>query len=51
VHGFTSGFAVGVGILVAAVIVVSTLIRSPQRHTDVDGGAYEMEPGLAPVAA
>jgi len=51
VHGFTSGFAVGVGILVVAVIVVSTLIRSPRRDSDADGGVYEMEPGLAPVAA
>src|SRR3954454_11455505 len=51
VHGFTSGFAIGVGILVVAVIVVSTLIRSPRRDIDADGGVYEIEPGLAPVAA
>src|SRR3954464_14921205 len=51
VHGFTSGFAVGVGILVVAVIVVTTLIRSPRRDIDADGGVYEIEPGLAPVAA
>jgi len=51
VHGFTSGFAVGVGILVVAVIVVSTLIRSPRRDSDSDTGVYEVEPGLAPVAA
>src|SRR5438309_1211811 len=51
VHGFTSGFAVGVGLLALGGIVVSTLIRSPRRDRDAEGGAYEVEPGLAPVAA
>jgi EmrB/QacA subfamily drug resistance transporter len=51
VHGFTSGFAVGVGLLALGAIVVSTLIRSPRRDRDAKGDVYEVEPGLAPVAA
>ena len=44
VHGFTSAFAIGAGIMTAALIVVVALIR-PQRSGPVAGeGVYDAEP-------
>jgi EmrB/QacA subfamily drug resistance transporter len=52
VHGFTSAFAVGVGILALAGIVVSALIRAPGRPDAGDGDtAYAMETSAVAVAA
>jgi hypothetical protein len=57
VHGFTSAFAIGVGIMTLALIVVATLIR-PSRDTGSTDEAYDDEPPtprrspeVAPVAA
>jgi EmrB/QacA subfamily drug resistance transporter len=51
VHGFTSAFAVGVGILALAAVVVSSLIRTPGRRDEDPGLAYDVEPSGTPVAA
>jgi EmrB/QacA subfamily drug resistance transporter len=52
VHGFTSAFAIGVGILGLAGVVVSTLIRSPGRlDTDDGDAAYATESSAVAVAA
>jgi len=52
VHGFTSAFTVGVGIMALAAIVVMSLIRARSRH-DVDGTetAYDVDAPLAVAAA
>jgi EmrB/QacA subfamily drug resistance transporter len=47
VHGFTSAFAVGTGILVVAVVVVSTLIRPTRQRDRDDAGVPDMELALA----
>jgi EmrB/QacA subfamily drug resistance transporter len=52
VHGFTSAFSVGVGVMALAAIVVSTLIR-PGRNRDADGGAagYDVDAAQFATAA
>jgi len=52
VHGFTSAFSVGVGIMALALIVVASFIRSPRRDRDAGSGAYDLESStMTPVAA
>jgi EmrB/QacA subfamily drug resistance transporter len=53
VHGFTTAFAVSVGILALAAVVVSSLLRVPrERDLDEDRGYVSEGAGLAtPVAA
>jgi hypothetical protein len=52
VHGFTSAFSVGVGLMVLAAIVVMSLI-SARRRDDMDDGAtaYDVDSPLAVAAA
>jgi EmrB/QacA subfamily drug resistance transporter len=50
VHGFTSAFAVSVGILVLAAIVVNTLLRKPGARPDESAGRAEV-PALESAAA
>jgi len=52
VHGFTSAFSVGVGLMALAAVVVITLIRAGGRN-DLDGseGVYDLESPLAVAAA
>jgi EmrB/QacA subfamily drug resistance transporter len=52
VHGFTSAFGVGVGLMALAAIVVLALIRA-RRRDDVDSGetAYDADSPLAIAAA
>jgi hypothetical protein len=52
VHGFTSAFAVAVGILALAAIVVTALIRPVGRNDkDDDDRAYATEPARVAVSA
>jgi EmrB/QacA subfamily drug resistance transporter len=53
VHGFTSAFAVGAGIMAVALVVVASLIRSPRNDSDVNSdGVYDADaPAMAAVAA
>ncbi|MDQ1699626.1 MAG: hypothetical protein QOG34_1489, partial [Frankiaceae bacterium] len=52
VHGFTSAFAVGVGIMALAAIVVLTLIRARRRDDmDAGDGVYDVDVRDAAVAA
>jgi EmrB/QacA subfamily drug resistance transporter len=52
VHGFTSAFSVGVGIMALAAIVVLTLVRA-RRRDGIDEGetAYDVDAPLAVAAA
>ncbi|MDT7551350.1 MAG: hypothetical protein QOE84_3744 [Actinomycetota bacterium] len=51
VHGFTSAFAVGVGLLTLAAVVVASLIQ-PARKPDVESdGVYDVELSSSPVVA
>src|SRR3954471_23480867 len=50
VHGFTTAFAVGVGIMAVALVVVVTLIR-PQRRTENDDGGEVYVPDSPSLAA
>ena len=49
VHGFTTAFAVGVGIMATAAVVVVTLVRPQDRGPAAGEGVYDAEPGLDPV--
>lgn len=52
VHGFTSAFAVNVGILAVAFVVVVSLIRRPgESRPDLDGGGEQPYPVPEPVPA
>jgi hypothetical protein len=58
VHGFTSAFAIGVGIMTLALIVVATLIRPSSRDSGSSDEVYDDEPPtqrrapeVAPAAA
>jgi EmrB/QacA subfamily drug resistance transporter len=51
VHGFTSAFSVGVGIMLAAALVVVTLVQSPKRDRGDDDKAYDVDASPVPVAA
>src|SRR3954465_10431896 len=52
VHGFTTAFAVSVGILAVAAVVVSSLLRVPREEADDDVGYVTHRAGLpTPVAA
>src|SRR3954449_12775145 len=46
VHGFTTAFAVGVGIMAVALVVVVTLIRPQPRDPETGEPAYDAESGL-----
>ena len=52
-HGFTTAFAVSVGILAMAAIVVSSLLRVPRERDRDDDRGYVTEGARlpAPVAA
>jgi EmrB/QacA subfamily drug resistance transporter len=52
VHGFTTAFAVAVGILALAAVVVSSLLRVPREIDLTDDGIYVADTGLAvPIPA
>jgi EmrB/QacA subfamily drug resistance transporter len=50
VHGFTSAFAVAVGILALAAVVVAILIQGPRRHAGNDELVYASDPAGMPAA-
>jgi hypothetical protein len=52
VHGFTSAFSVGVGIMALALLVVASLIRSPRRDRGAGTEVHDPQaPSLASAAA